>query len=355
MNRRLVRVAVLLLCLLAFPRETPAPVIYTPGEGWSYEPVEGGGKWRRNRAKAQVEVAQEAFTAGKYKLAYKAARRTVKVWPLSDYAAQAQYMMGRCREARTQDKLAFEEYQKVLDLYPKVENFDEIIERQFAIANRFLAGQWFKIWGYIPFFASMEKTAAMYGDIIENGPYSEVAPASQMNIGSAKENQSLYSEAVKAYEKAADRYHDRKQVAADARFRAGLAYTKQARTADYDQNVAGQAIATFTDFMALYPDDKRVEQASDLITSLREEQAHGSFRIAQFYEKKKRWDGALVYYNDVLVKNPDSIFADSAKERIDAIRLQVEPTEPGLLEDIAPAEEGLGESQAKTPAPAETE
>ncbi len=36
------------------------------------------------------------------------------------------------------------------------------------------------------------------------------------------------------------------------------AYTKQARTAEYDQSVAGQAISAYTDFMTLYPDDPRV-------------------------------------------------------------------------------------------------
>ena len=66
---------------------------------------------------------------------------------------------------------------------------------------------------------------------------------------------------------------DRKQVAADALYRAGMAYLKQAKTAEYDQSVAGQAIATFTDFMTLYPQDPRVAEAQQHIASLRTEQA----------------------------------------------------------------------------------
>jgi len=49
-----------------------------------------------------------------------------------------------------------------------------------------------------------------------------------MDIGTAKEKQENFADAVKAYEKAADRYNDRKPVAADALFKAGLAYQKQA-------------------------------------------------------------------------------------------------------------------------------
>jgi outer membrane protein assembly factor BamD (BamD/ComL family) len=141
-----------------------------------------------------------------------------------------------------------------------------------------------------------------------------------MNIGAARENEKDYPLAVKAYETAADRYTDQPPVAADALYKAAQAYTKQARTADYDQSVAGQAISAFTDFMTLYPDDPRVANAQKVIASLRAEQARGNFRIAQFYEKEKKWDGALVYYNEVLIRGAGSALAAQARERIDALK-----------------------------------
>ena len=60
----------------------------------------GGGKWTRTRAKDQLEVAQEAFDKKNYSLALKAARRTVRTWPLSDYAPQAQDLVARSHEAK---------------------------------------------------------------------------------------------------------------------------------------------------------------------------------------------------------------------------------------------------------------
>ncbi|HWH70391.1 MAG TPA: hypothetical protein VNT26_13475, partial [Candidatus Sulfotelmatobacter sp.] len=98
MNCRSIRLLLILVCLLAFPFRSPAPLIYTPGEGWTYEPVGGEGKWQRPRAKDQLEVAQTAFDKHDYSLALKAARRVVRVWPLSDYAPQAQQLVGRCYE-----------------------------------------------------------------------------------------------------------------------------------------------------------------------------------------------------------------------------------------------------------------
>src|SRR5512140_194575 len=182
MYRRLIPLILAGLFLMALPFRAPAPLIYRPGEGWSYEPVGGQGKWQRSRAKDQLEVAQSAFDRKDYSLALKAARRVVRVWPLSDYAPQAQYLVGRAYETKGKDEKAFTEYQKLLDKQPKNANYQEVLERQYAIANKFLAGKWFKLWGVIPFFPSMEKTAGMYDSIVKNGPYSDVAPQAQMKI-----------------------------------------------------------------------------------------------------------------------------------------------------------------------------
>src|SRR6185369_8450844 len=89
-----------LFLLLGFAVQCPAPLIFTPGEGWRYEKVGSEGSWVRTRAKDQLEVAERAFDEEDFSLAIKAARRTVNVWPFSDYAPRGQYLLGRCYEAK---------------------------------------------------------------------------------------------------------------------------------------------------------------------------------------------------------------------------------------------------------------
>jgi outer membrane protein assembly factor BamD (BamD/ComL family) len=331
MNRRFVFLSLAFACAMLFAFRSPAPLIYTPGEGWTYEAVGGEGNWQRTRAKDQLIVAQDALDKKDYSTALKAAHRTVKIWPLSDYAPQAQFIVGQCYEAKGMDERAFKEYGYVLEKYPRFVDCEKVLKQQYQIADRFLGGEWFRLWTYIPFFPSMDKTADMYGKIVKDAPFSEIAPQAQMKIGAAREKQGDFPKAAKAYETAADRYHDRGQVAADALYRAGLAYEKQAQTAEYDQSTAGQAIATFTDFMTLYPDDSRVPDAVKIIEMLRTEQARGNFTIGQYYESHGKFVSAKIYYNEVvnlLLGEPNSTYAAQARVRIEALnkRIQPEPT-----------------------------
>src|SRR5579871_3267431 len=321
-QKRWLCVWLVLTGLVIFPSRSPAPLIYTPGEGWSYEAAGGEGKWRKTKAKDQLQVALEAFEQKDYAIATKAAKRVVDVWPLSDYAPQAEYLLARCLEGRKMDEKAFKEYERLIEKYPKSTNYDESLQRQFEIATRFLHGQRFKLFNYIPTLPSMDKTVDMYEKIIKNGQYTDVAAQSQMNIGAAREKQlklfsdkQLYEMAAKAYEVAADRYHDRPKIASDAMFKAGQAYTKEAQSAEYDQSKAGQARNTFTDFITYFPNDPRVPEAQKMIGLLKDEQAHGNFQVAQYYDKRNRPRAALIYYNEVVSQAPSSPYAATALKR----------------------------------------
>ncbi len=320
MNRRLILLLIMAAGVALVPFRSPAPLTYTPGEGWNYEPFGSTGGWQRTRAKDQLDVAQQAFDARNYSLALRAAHRVVRVWPLSDYAPHAQYLVGRCLEADRKSEMAFDMYQVIIEQYPKSAEYEEVLWREYAIANRFLNGEWPKLWGYIPYPPSMDQPADMFGKIVKNGPYSDVAPHAQLRVGAAREQQEDYPAAVQAYVVAADRYQNQPVIVADALYREGISYAKEAETAEYDQNTAAQAIATFTDFMTLYPDDRRVPQVQRIITALKSQQVQGNFQIAQFYESSRKWDGAVIYYNEVLQLDPNSRYAALARQRIEALK-----------------------------------
>lgn len=270
-------------------------------------------------------MAQEAFDKKDNRTALKAARRTVKIWPLSDYAGPAQYLIGRVYEARRIDEKAFKEYQRALTRYPKLPNYDEVLRRQTDIALRYLGGQWFKLWGIVPIpRKDMDKTAQQFDQIHKNGPYHETGPAALLNVGTAREKEKNFPSAVKAYERAADKYWDRPDVAAEAMFRAGIAWQKQSKEADYDQGAAGNAVDTMNDFKALHPGDPRADKATETILTLRAEQAKGAFQTAQFYQRNRLWSAARVYYNECVGRQPEGPYAAEAKARLEFLKPRAE-------------------------------
>src|ERR1017187_3760273 len=245
MNRRFISPILIAAGLMLLASRSPAPLIYVPGEGWYYESYGENLKWTRTRAKDQLDVAEEAFTKRDYSLTLHAARRVLRVWPLSDYAPRAEYLIGRCLETSHRDEAAFNAYEAIIQKYPHSESYEDVLWRQYEIANRFLNGEWFRLWGTIPLYPSMDETAKLFSTIVTNGPYSDVAPKAQMQIGTAREKQKDYPSAVKAYATAADRYYNQPAIAADALCREGVAYQKQAATAEYDQGTAALAIAAY--------------------------------------------------------------------------------------------------------------
>jgi len=321
MSRPLLRKFLILFFLFGFVMNVPAPLIYRPGEGWIYEKVgEDRGAWERGRAKDQLEIAQTALDDGDISIALKASKRLVSRWPLSDYAPEGQYIMGRCYEEKGFLEKAFKTYQKLVEDYPKSTRYQEVLGRQYEITNRYLNGRWFRLWNYIPMFPSMDRTAKMYADIVRNGPYSAVGPKAQMAIGEAREKQREYSLAVQAYIRAADRYSELPGVSADAVYKAAQAWERQANKAGYDQGSAGEAIDMYTDFSLLFPTDPRVDDARTTIRKLRVEQALGAYQTARYYEKKRKWLAAEIYFNEVLLMDSQSVYAEEARRTLAALK-----------------------------------
>ena len=332
------------IVFLLWPNSSPAPIIYRPGEGWSYESRGAMGKWRRDRAKAQLDVAKEAAAKEDWRTVHKAAKRIVHEWPLSDYAPEAQQLLAQSYEARGDDERAFKEYQKLLRYYPQNVDYEEVQKRQMLIADRFLGGQRFKLWGKIPLYRSWKKSAQMYQEVVNVGPQSEVAPMAQMKAGEAwekradgfhvseRERHKDFGRAVEAYKKAYEEYQSDDTVAAEALYKKGTSYENQSKDAEYDQEVTMEAINAYEDMLALYPGTPKAEDASQRIAKMKTEQARGSITIAKFYEKKKKWHGAKVYYDRAIDLAPDSEHGQRAKERLAVIAKYIDETDAAQTE-----------------------
>jgi outer membrane protein assembly factor BamD len=328
------RLRVLLSAFLAAalaPSVAHASLSWTPGEGWSDT---SGSDVSASSSRDQLDAAKKLEAEGQRDDAMKAYKILLRRWPLSFFAPEAQFRLGKIQEDSADYQNSFKSFQTMVKKYPSSDYFEQALGEQYRIANLYLAGEPQRVWK-IPVGASMDKTVEMYEQIIKNAPFGTYAAQSEFKIGLAREQQRRYTDAVDAYQKVLDDYPTN-AVASDAQYQIGYAWMRAASSANYDQSAARKAIDAFQDFLVRYPNSDKAAQAQTNIVNMGKEQTQGAYNIAQFYEKQHDTRAAYIYYNEVVREDPNSAQAQKAKKRIQELRPMVESMPGGAGPDGTP-------------------
>ncbi len=277
---------------------------------------------------AEVADAQALYAAalaldeeGRSASAITAYKRAIKKYPFASQAGAAQFRVAELLEASGSSSRAFDAYQFLLQRYPDTPNFEQAVAAQVTIANKYLGGKPQKLLG-VPIGNSAERAQEMYTAIVANAPYSKFAPVAQFNLGLAYEKQSLPFEAIKAYQTLIDSYPT-SDVNDDALYQIGFVYMRVGfGSGSQDMSALSAARNTFEDFLIEFPDSEKAPQARENLEQLEGKQSADIIRIAEFYEFSKDLKAAVIYYNDVIRRAPNTEDANLAKARIEELRAQ---------------------------------
>jgi outer membrane protein assembly factor BamD len=174
----------------------------------------------------------------------------------------------------------------------------------------------------VPTIAGIEQAAKMYETILKNAPYSIYAPITQFNLGLAFQRAKKIKEAREAYQKVLDKYPN-SDVGDDALYQIGYIYMQLGLTSS-SQDLSALVLAreTFEDFLLQYPKSEKAPQARDNLETIGRSEAGNLMGIAKFYDWSKDYKAAIIYYNDVVRKQPRTPDAELAKTRIEELRSQ---------------------------------
>ncbi|MHC4271164.1 MAG: outer membrane protein assembly factor BamD [Planctomycetota bacterium] len=196
------------------------------------------------------------------------------------------------------------EYDNFMDNYPESELYQVALDRQFSIAQAYLAGQKrtvlkiFRIRGYSEGEKIMDKISDRAG----------IAPlAERANIAVAQSNESRgkYEDAYQRWSQILSKWPTgqtgKNALLAMARCKY-LAYNGP----KYDVSDLVSARTYYQNFKSRYPDDAKELDIDSRIQNIDELLAEKQFKIAQFYQKTANVDSAGIYYKVIAEQWPNT-------------------------------------------------
>lgn len=272
----------------------------------------------KDSPKEQFDWAMSFYDAKDYQRAAAEFEKLVKNYEFSEYAAKSQYYVGLSYENMNKYYFAFQNYQKTIDNFPHIDNIDEIIARQYNIANIYLSKDSPRLLG-TDIMTSLDRSIEIYKKVVENAPFGKLADEAQFKMGEALKKQERYEEAMTAFQKIMDDYPNSKLLE-KARYEVAFCAYKASLKPAYDVGSTDKAIEAFKDFSETNKDQKLAEEASKTMQRLKDKAAEKIFMTADFYDRQGHPQSAIVYYEEVIKRYPDSSPAKDAAARIEKIK-----------------------------------
>ena len=250
----------------------------------------------------QVEYARSLMLGGDFKRAMRETNKFEDYYGDSDFADDNQFLRGEIRLAQESYKGAAKEFQKVVANYPETDLYDSVIAKQYEIGDLFyergqrnLEGGWWRFFRKRPFSHAIE----IYTMVIDNQPFTDAAAEAQYKIGLCHFTLEEYVEAAYEYQRVIEDYSASDWVD-EACYDLARCYYEGSHPPEYDQAPSYLAIRAIDDFKVRYPGDSRTGTLDTMRVEMRERIATQRLKTAHFYEKRRRFEAARIYYRVVL-------------------------------------------------------
>ena len=345
MRLRLPLILAALSALLIFPARSAADLVWSPSTGWR---VEGGAlaDLAGPEGRSALDLMNKARTAEEahsYRSALGLYAKVAKKYPNSVYAAEALYRSGSIRQQRHEYFRAFDAYQQMVSRYPASEKFSQVIGEQYRVASLLLEGKRNYMFGVIPGMKNREKSLEYFEQIVANAPFSDYAPLSLMNVARGHQKLGNSEEAIDALDRMINSY-PRNVLTPDAYLKLAQTHGSLVAGPAYDQASTKEAITYYEDFMILFPGDPGVGSAEKGLGDMKRVLALSKMTIADYYyDKRRNYKAAKVFYNEAITVYPDSEVAAKARARL----LDVEARLAGQTPKATPADHALPTEKPK--------
>jgi outer membrane protein assembly factor BamD (BamD/ComL family) len=249
-------------------------------------------------AAAMLRDAKTAASTGNKGRAMDIYKSTVKQYPFTDSAADAQFEYSKLLRESGKFEDAYEGFQKFITDFRQSPRFAEAVQQQFQIAEESRTGKHATVFVVIPSKVGPNKLIEMYQGVIRNAPFSKYSAPAMFAIGEIYQDKGEKALADAAFQQVVDN-HPGTQLAAEAQFRIGSINNANARRTQDSANLV-KARDALEIYKASHPSGERIGEIEALKKQNTDLSANRSLEIAQFYEKSGKPKAAAIYYNEAI-------------------------------------------------------
>jgi outer membrane protein assembly factor BamD (BamD/ComL family) len=266
-----------------------------------------------NDPQEQLDYAAKMEERGSLRTARKAYEALVREWPTSPQAVQSQLAIAQLREKTKNFERAFDEYQYLLTHYAGHCPYDEILDRQFRIANHLLHNNR-SMFGWL--LSGTDAIRERFEQIVRNAPRSAMAPEIMLIIGSIRVSADERVEAIAVYDGLLNRFPNSEQ-AMTAAYLAAKCRHELAVKFSYNETRCREAVAFMKSILSRLPNHPQKDQLKAWQTELVNLLIEQNYQQAFFYDSRTRnRDAAIAAYRRFLSEFSDSKYAQQVRARL---------------------------------------
>ena len=234
-------------------------------------------------------------------------------YPGADFAADATFQYGEIKFQKNSWKKSFLAFQTLLIRHPDFENFDQVVDYQFRISLNLANGVGQRYLFIFPHRA-WERSASYFEVLIQNAPYSDLAPLALMNVSLIHQHSGNTARAVDALDRLINLYPE-SLLADDAYLELGNTFASLNDGPLYDQGSTREALSYYEDFLVLFPDHPEIGQGEVGLSAMRNANAQSKLVIGEYYYRHRKWyQAAEIFFNEAITLAPESEAASEARE-----------------------------------------
>lgn len=267
----------------------------------------------------EYDKALSAFQRKDWKEVVEHVKVVITEAPTSPFLSDLTYFAGVAYYHQGHLDKANHHFSLFLEKYAAPKYFEEAIIYKYQIAEQYEQGTGKHVMGMtvMPRLVSgWEDAYQLYDEVINTLSRHEVAAKALFHKAGMLKKDGKYPESIETYQTLIRRFH-KHPLAPESYLAISSIYLEQSKLYFTDQDFLEQARLNLKKFISDFPREERLVAAETMLKEMMDRYAKDLWDSATYFQKRKKFSAAHLYYQTIIKKYPESHYAESALVRVE--------------------------------------